>query len=67
MLTDWPGGAQTQVAKCRPSDIELWLNRYDFGPASRNLHLACAKEVFARSASILLPHHLLLARNRQSL
>lgn len=45
MLADWPSGAQTQVAKCHPSDIEVWLNRYEFGSVSRNLRLGCAKDV----------------------
>jgi integrase len=43
---DWPTGAQTQLTKVKPSDVHLWLSRYDFGPVSRNLHLACAKEIF---------------------
>src|SRR5438552_13646211 len=50
---DWPtGGKLTQVAKIKPSDVDLWLasishraNR--FGSASRNLHISCIKEVFA--------------------
>src|SRR5947199_10855024 len=44
---DWPTGAQTQVGKIRPSDVDLWLARYQFGPASRNLHVATAKDLFA--------------------
>src|SRR6266550_3250546 len=44
---DWPTGRLSQVAKVKPSDVDLWLARYGFGPVSRNLHLACAKEVFA--------------------
>jgi integrase len=43
----WPTGRLTQVAKVKPSDVDLWLSRYTFGPVSRNLHIACAKEVFA--------------------
>lgn len=46
MKEDWPGGAQTQISKIRPSDVELWLSQYAFGPSSRNLHAACAKQVF---------------------
>jgi integrase len=46
MKEDWPTGALTQVPKIKPSDVELWISRYAFGPVSRNLHLACVKEVF---------------------
>ncbi|HEV3147371.1 MAG TPA: hypothetical protein VGZ24_01860, partial [Chthoniobacterales bacterium] len=46
MKEDWPGGGQTQVSKIKPSDVELWLSQYSLGPSSRNLHLACAKQVF---------------------
>jgi integrase len=41
----WPGGADVQVGKIKPSDVQLWLARYSFGPVSRNLHLACVKEI----------------------
>jgi integrase len=44
---DWPTGSQTQVSKIRPTDIGLWLGRYKFGPDSRNLHLACIKDILA--------------------
>jgi integrase len=44
--TDWPTGKLTQVGKIKPSDIDLWLSRYHFGPASRNLHISCVKELF---------------------
>src|SRR5438477_6807480 len=44
---DWPTGRQTQVIKIKPSDVDLWLSRYAFGAVSRNLHIACAKEIFA--------------------
>jgi integrase len=43
---DWPTGKLTQVAKVKPSDVDLWLSRYRFGSASRNLHISCVKEVF---------------------
>lgn len=43
---DWPTRALTQVGKVKPSDVDLWIGRYRFGPVSRNLHIACAKEVF---------------------
>lgn len=47
--TDWPTGSLTQIGKIKPSDIQLWLARYRFGPTSRNQHLACIKEIL-RSA-----------------
>jgi integrase len=43
---DWPSGSQIQVSKIKPTDISLWLGRYKFGPVSRNLHLACIKDIF---------------------
>jgi integrase len=42
---DWPTGALTQITRIRPSDVDLWLSRYQFGSASRNLFIACIKEV----------------------
>jgi hypothetical protein len=42
---EWPGGSGVQVSKIRPTDVNLWLARYAFGPVSRNLHLACIKEI----------------------
>ncbi len=50
---EWPTGSKlTQIAKIKPSDVDLWLvsvsrraNR--FGSASRNLHISCIKEVLA--------------------
>ena len=43
---DWQTGRLTQVAKIKPSDVDLWLSRYRFGSASRNLHISCVKELF---------------------
>ncbi len=43
--TQWPTGSASQVGKIKPSDVQLWLARYKFGPVSRNLHLACIKEI----------------------
>jgi integrase len=43
---DWPTGKLTQVGKIKPRDVDLWLSRYHFGSASRNLHISCIKEVF---------------------
>jgi len=43
----WPRGSQVQVAKIKPTDVNLWLARYKFGPVSRNLHLACIKDILA--------------------
>jgi integrase len=45
--SDWPTGELTQVGKVKPSDCDLWLSRYSFGSASRNLYVACLKELFA--------------------
>lgn len=45
--TDWPTGKLTQVGKIRPSEVDLWLSRYQFGSASRNLFISCIKEIFA--------------------
>jgi integrase len=44
--TDWPTGKLTQIGKIKPSDVELWLSRYRFGSASRNLHIWCVRELF---------------------
>src|SRR6266480_3416014 len=44
--TDWPTGKFTQVGKVKPSDVDLWLSRYRFGSASRNLHISCVKDLF---------------------
>jgi integrase len=44
--TDWPTGKLTQVRNIKPSDVELWLSRYGFGSASRNLHISCVRELF---------------------
>jgi integrase len=44
---EWPGGSRVQVCKIKPTDINLWLARYKFGPVSRNLHLACVKEILS--------------------
>jgi len=42
----WPAGRLTQVAKVKPSHVDLWISRYRIGPHSRNLHMACIKEIF---------------------
>jgi Site-specific recombinase XerD len=42
----WPTGKLTQVGKIRSSDVDLWLSRYQFGSASRNLFISCIKEIF---------------------
>jgi integrase len=49
---DWPTGKFTQIGRIKPSDCDLWLSLISrrakrFGPASRNLHISCIKEVFA--------------------
>jgi integrase len=43
----WPGGSAIQIGKVTQSDVQVWLSRFKFGPVSRNLHLACGKEIFA--------------------
>jgi integrase len=47
MKEGWPSGGLTQVVKIKPSQCDLWLSRYKLGPVSRNLHIRCAKAVFA--------------------
>ena len=44
--SDWPTGRLTQVAKVKPSHVDLWLSRYRFGPVSRNQHAAEIKRIF---------------------
>jgi integrase len=44
--TQWPTGRLTQVAKVKPSHVDHWISRYRFGPHSRNLHMACIKDIF---------------------
>ena len=44
---DWPMGSSIQVGKIKPSDVDVWLSGYQFGSASRNLHISCIKEMFA--------------------
>jgi len=44
---EWPGGSRVQVSKIKPTEINLWLARFKFGPVSRNLHLACVKDILA--------------------
>src|SRR5215813_7263528 len=46
MKSDWPTGKLTQFGKIKPSDADLWLSRYRFGSASRNLHISCVKKLF---------------------
>jgi integrase len=55
--TDWPGGVDVQLAKIRPSEVQLWLSRHQFGPVSRNLHLACVNEIFSMAvADSIIPY-----------
>src|SRR5438034_8239103 len=44
--SDWPTGRLTQVAKVKPSHVDLWISRYRFGPVSRNQHAAEIKHIF---------------------
>jgi len=41
----FPTGSNIQVNRIKPTDIKLWLARYTFGAAWRNLHLACMKDI----------------------
>src|SRR5215469_9402439 len=43
---NWPTGKFTQVARVKPSDVELWISRYQLGPHSRNLHMERIKQIF---------------------
>jgi integrase len=43
----FPTGSNIQVGRIKPTDIQLWLGRYTFGAAWRNLHLACIKDILA--------------------
>jgi integrase len=43
---DWPTGIKTQIQKVKASHVDRWLSRYDFGAASRNLHIALVKDIF---------------------
>jgi integrase len=45
----WPTGKLSQIAKIKPSHVDVWISRYRFGPHSRNLHMACIKEIFEMS------------------
>jgi integrase len=44
--SDWPTGRLTQIAKVKPSHVDLWISRYRFGPVSRNHHAAEIKHIF---------------------
>src|SRR5205809_1409781 len=44
--SDWPTGRLTQVAKVKPSHVDLWVSRYSFWPVSRNQHIAEIKRIF---------------------
>jgi integrase len=42
----WPTGKLTQVAKIKPSHVDVWLSRWHFGPVSRNHYRTCLKQIF---------------------
>ncbi|PYI71334.1 MAG: hypothetical protein DMF08_08905, partial [Verrucomicrobia bacterium] len=42
----WPIGSLIQVAKIKPSEVDLWLARFRFGAASRNIHIQVVRDVF---------------------
>jgi len=47
----FPTGSNIQIRKIKPTDIKLWLARYTFGAAWRNLHLACIKDILAMAVA----------------
>jgi integrase len=47
----FPTGSNIQISKIKPTDVKLWLARYTFGAAWRNLHLACIKDIFAMAVA----------------
>jgi Phage integrase, N-terminal SAM-like domain len=47
----FPTGSNIQVSKIKPTDIKLWLARYTFGAAWRNMHLACIKDILAMAVA----------------
>jgi integrase len=44
---DWPTGSLTQISKVKPSECDVWLSRYQFGPVSRNMHIRCLRAIFS--------------------
>src|SRR5262249_6656564 len=42
----WPTGKLTQIAKIKPSHVDIWLSRWRFGPVSRNHYRTCLKQIF---------------------
>jgi len=47
----FPTGSSIQVSKIKPTDIKLWLARFTFGAAWRNLHHACIKDILAMAVA----------------
>src|SRR5215471_20080941 len=47
----FPTGSSIQVSKIKPTDIKLWLARFTFGAAWRNLHLACINDILAMAVA----------------
>ena len=45
LLKDFKPGADVQVSKVKPSDVETWLAGYKFGYASHNLYLECIQAI----------------------
>lgn len=46
LLTDFPEGADCQVAKVKKSTLEAWLAKYKFGYASHTLYVLLLKALF---------------------
>jgi integrase len=42
----WPTGKLTQIAKVKPSHVDVWLSRWRFGPVSRNHYRTCLNQIF---------------------
>ena len=45
-MTDLPSGAEVQVSKIKPSDLEAWLASYPFGYSSYNHYVQVVKSMF---------------------
>jgi integrase len=46
LKADFPAGKGVQVAKIKPSEVQTWVARYNFGYASHNLCVECVRAIF---------------------
>ena len=46
LMIDLPLGADVQVSKIKPSDLEAWLAKYSFGYSSYNHYVQVTKFLF---------------------